>query len=83
MKFYGRHSVLSKYPYYLQKLLLYTMFLLGRGVGAGGGGTEKFPKLSPTHRWLFVGAGGCGCGAMMGVGRGVGKGGGERLLLKF
>ena len=27
MKFYGRHSVSSKYPYYLQRLLLYTVFL--------------------------------------------------------
>ena len=27
MKFYGRHSVLSKYPYYLHRLLLYIVFL--------------------------------------------------------
>ena len=27
MKFYGRHAVSSKYPYYLHRLLLYTMFL--------------------------------------------------------
>ena len=28
--------------------------------GAGGlrGGTWKFPKLGPTHRWLSVGGGG-------------------------
>ena len=33
----------------------------GGGVwGAGGvrGGTWKFPKLGPTHRWLSVGGGG-------------------------
>ena len=30
------------------------------GGGAGGvkGGTWKFPKLGPTHRWLSVGGGG-------------------------
>ena len=32
----------------------------GQGVGCGGaggvkGGTWKFPKLGPTHRWLSVG----------------------------
>ena len=30
----------------------------GRGGGWGLGGTWKFPKLSPTHRWLSVGGGG-------------------------
>ena len=34
-----------------------------RGWGVGGwgvkGGTWKFPKLGPTHRWLSVGGGGC------------------------
>ena len=27
MKFYSRHSVTSKYPYYLYRLLLYIVFL--------------------------------------------------------
>ena len=27
MKFYGRHSVFSKYPYYLHRVLLYTVLL--------------------------------------------------------
>ena len=27
MEFYGRHSVSSKYPYYLHKMLLYTVLL--------------------------------------------------------
>ena len=27
MKFYGRHSVTSKYPYYLQRLLLFSVLL--------------------------------------------------------
>ena len=48
--------------------------------GRGWGGTWKFPKLSPTHRWLSVGGGRCGGGAMMGVGRVVGKGWGEALI---
>ena len=29
----------------------------GRGGGGGWGGTWKFPKLGPTHRWLSVGVG--------------------------
>ena len=59
------------------------MFVCGgqtQGVGGRGwGGTWKFPKLGPTHKWLSVGIGGCGGGTMMGVGRVVGKGGEERL----
>ena len=31
----------------------------GRGGGGGWGGTWKFPKLGPTHRWLSVGGWGC------------------------
>ena len=27
MKFYSRHSVFSKYPYYLHRVLLYTVLL--------------------------------------------------------
>ena len=54
------------------------MFVCGgqtQGVGCRGwGGTWKFPKLGPTHRWLSVGGGGCRGGAMMGWGGWWGRG---------
>ena len=45
----------------MQKLLVCLCVGQSHGVGEGGGGwggTWKFPKLGPTHRWLSVGAGG-------------------------
>ena len=56
------------------------MFVWGgqtQGVGGWGlkGGTWKFPKMSPTHRWLFVGAGG-----MWGWEGWWGRGWGEALI---
>ena len=55
------------------------MFVCGgqtQGVGGRGlvGGTWKFPKLSPTHRWLCVGDGGVWEWGNDGGGRVVGKG---------
>ena len=45
----------------MQKLLVCLCVGQSHGVGeegGGWGGTWKFPKLGPTHRWLSVGAGG-------------------------
>ena len=61
------------------------MFVCGgqtQGVGhKGWGGTWKFPKLSPTHRWLFVGAAGVWGWDNDGGGEGWGRGvWGEALI---
>ena len=62
------------------------MFVWGgqtQGVGGRGlvGGTWKFPKLSPTHRWLSVGGGGC-MYVQLG-GRGRSQGGYLNMKLKY
>ena len=63
MKFHSRHSVSSKYPYFLHRLLLYTvvricgcgdgaMSRVGRVVGKGWG--EAFNQSFEQNRYRYI-----------------------------